>query len=360
MILEAEYGDKFQRMSLSIISEGITAVGGDGFVDNVDISGTAYFTEGEGPSPVFMMDIIDDAFSSMNQIFLETLSESPDAFLSQIASVEVSVERPSSNEGNAMDNDDNGDDDSLKMWVIAVAVASTAVCSLFLFCCICICCLGDPDEDDEHDLKQTDTDELPTSRGSKSDDEDDHGIVENNTLSDENMGDLQVSTTNLDDNSIFSQDSSKFTYNPKSIVSAGDHTFQTYETDVEGTWRQGRASNLAGTGIELPFGNDISAINGGVGMSRIDVADGDSLLLSESEVDTISPTGTLGTYGDMSGMTDMFSPEELRARRVPSSIRNKPVATATHNALLDDLDDLGKRMQAYRASNRFSPKTDKL
>jgi len=287
-----------------------------------------------------LTSVVLNAFVSEIDVFIEVLAESPDPFLGAINDIEIDNANTDTTNNNNEQGNRNGDgnDSGLNLWIVAVAVAATALCSFLLFCIVCVCCLGDDEgDDDDQDigLKQTDSEESkPQTQASEIDEEN----PQLNRMPSGYSRKLDMEGI-LDDRSLMSQDSSKFTYNPKSVVSTGEFTFQTKDND---------GPNTAENPIFWKPSNESSNVL--TSMSRIENMN-DSLVLSESEVN--SPTGTLG---EMSDITDFNTLEERKRQQqafsTPLTSNKQPPQSASKtgaaSSILDDLEDLSQMVNSHR------------
>ena len=372
-MLTQEYGDDYVRVATSVFSQGITAVGvSGGFVDTMGLSGSVYFEDGTGPSFDLLSTVIDNAFKEDYEVFFEILSESSDPFLASLESVNINVEKADTSEDTQS---------GLSTWVVVAIAVGSAVCSAGFLCLLCICCLGDPEDEDEDitAVKKTSSSgsgETHVKTSTKASDE----VASDIDVESIHGAQLRNNQENMDVQSITSQDSSKFTYNPRTEMTEGGFTFQScYSQEVRSSnidadlWKYGGIiPDGAADGVEVPFGSDISAIEAGKdGPHEIDILEADSRSLTTAgslflhPTDVMSPhersQATVGTYGGMSlAMSEVgigiiedeieptrtLSKRRTRSEKQSSSRQIRPSGTA--QGINDDLNDLGEMVAAHR------------
>ncbi|KAL7563956.1 hypothetical protein ACA910_017569 [Epithemia clementina (nom. ined.)] len=382
LIFVKEYGVDFVRVTTSVVSEEMSAVISGGFIEKLDVKGTAYFEDNVSPSLEQLDSVVKQAFQTDLEVFIEILSESTDPFLETLNVVDVQV--------NASVSEESSPSGLSTGAVVGIAVGSALFSAGFL-CLLCICCLGDPEDEEENvpSFKKTESDESGQTNGSKK---------ASTKASDDAASDIdmecmsgigiRLNQEHLDLQSITSQDSSKFTYNPKTDMTDGGFTFQScYSHDGNASLMDIDISKYGGVipegvsdGLEVPFGQDISAIVDGkegnydltevVGLRSI--ATGGSLFLHGG--DGLSPhersQATVGTYGGMStaglsmamsevgiGITeDDMEPRKFpkgRTRSLEESVGGTKNQSNTGSAIgiHEDLNDLGELVAAHRKAN---------
>jgi hypothetical protein len=317
------YPDSFERVSLSIQSRGIQPDDTDGFVVAVDISGTSYFVDGTGPSEGEVENILKEAFRKYNDLFLDILADSPDTFLSEISYVIIVVNGESVVDTPVVARTKD-DDDSLDVWVIATMAAGAGFIFIFAVCLLCICCIGD--EDDVNDpipaIAKSGSNGTQKSKSTKSASHDDESAMNEKD--------------HLEVRSITSQDSSKFTYNPRSVRSSGGFTFASFNTntpnvevDIE-SWQ--KKSTMNTEGAKAPFGNDISLIEAKKDLSHIVERDEES-----------------GSGHDLS-LSDLQRKESDRRHYLGNASRASLDLNGNAKDVIDDLNDLSLQVAQYRTS----------
>ena len=360
-----EYGEDFARVSTSISSEGIAAVGSGGFVDMLEVIGSAYFEDGSAPATVDVFQVINQAFQTDIELYIEILSESSDAFLSSLNIVDVKVQTPSSYKDESS---------GLGTWVVVGIAGASSVFSAALLCILCMLCLGEPDEDDEATSgtkkKSDDSQGLPDTQKTSTKSSEEESPVDIDVESGSGIG-LHFQE-HLEALSITSQDSSKFTYNPRSDMTDAGFTFQSgisregnssiVDTDL---WKYGSVIPESTTnGVELPFEQDLSAIvigkdgNPDIIEGGIRSIETDPCLLLTS-TDLLSPTlsqATGGTPGgSMAGMSEVgigIIEDDIEPSRKMSKPRSRSFAQVQKNGaaqgIHDDLNDLSQMVAAHR------------
>ena len=137
----------------------------------------------------------------------------------------------------------------------------------------------------------------------------------------------------LETRSISSQDSSKFTYNPKSIHSSDGFTFASFNTnsqfDVE-SWQKASTINRS---VMAPFGQDISAIENKKDLSHI----------LEKDEESGSSSHDLSTLRGLH-----INQEDDRQRRNQSDGRHSVDLSGAAQGVIDDLNDLSRQVAEYR------------
>ena len=255
----------YEQVRLSVQNYDIVADNG-GFVATVELRGTAFFKD---DAPADMSPLIVDAFSDYNEVYLESLTSSKDNFLQGLSYAVVTVD------GNVAMEDRNKKGgiggDSLDTWMIALIAGGIAFVAVMSVCVILFCCCVGGGSTTASSMT-----DIPKSRTAESRD----------TRSTEDYATTRRSRSPSPVRSITSQDSSKFTYNPKSSCrSKGSFDFNgsALEMDVE-AWQKGSTINGNHT---LPFGHDISAIETKKDLSLIQEENSDSTpdsLLSERKL----------------------------------------------------------------------------
>lgn len=316
------YDDLFERFSLSINSRGIKPDENGGFVVVVDLTGTAYFVDESNITEEEVMSVLKEGFRKYNDLYLEILADSVDPFLSEISYAIVLVD----GEG-VVDIivPEESTDEGLKVWAIAAIAAAAGFFSILAVCLLFICCVADPDEDEDkipdisksrsHVSKKSKT----TTSSSKVDDEES----------------IMFGKDHLETRSISSQDSSKFTYNPKSIRSYDGHTFASFNTNTEydvEAWQKGSTINRS---VMAPFGQDISAIENKKDLSHI--------------VERDEESGS--SSNELSGLRGLnINQDDESERQKMSHGRHSLDLTGAAQDVIEDLNDLSRQVAQYRKS----------
>ncbi|CAB9502139.1 expressed unknown protein [Seminavis robusta] len=240
---------EFSHIGLSVDSYDIDASSESNSV-SFKFSGTAFFNSSPAPTQDDVLQILAQSFLGRNsQEFTSSLMQSKEPFLQRLsyAIVQVNgyvipggVDTESANPQQTEEPDQSFD---LEMIAIIVGCATGAV--LLILLCYCLCCVGvEPEDADAYD-------DSP-SNGKPA-------IQQSQTS--ETQDDIEaVSEPPSSPQSIASQDSSVFTYNPTSKISFDASTLSTNTTDTNALdlalWQQRNTINSR----YAPFGHDISAI----------------------------------------------------------------------------------------------------
>eukprot|EP00977_Amphora_coffeiformis_P019409 scaffold7221_cov165-Amphora_coffeaeformis.AAC.2 len=313
------YGDSLDRFSLSINSKGIKPDDNGGFVVAVDITGTANFVEGSNILEEDVMSVLKDGFRKYNDLYLEILADSVDPFLSKISYAIVIVDGE-----DVVDiiTPDSSVDQSLEVWAIAAIAAGAGFISILAICLLFIFCLADPEDDEVPEVSKSRSNvskkSKTTAASSKEEEEEESEIY---------------GKDHLETRSISSQDSSKFTYNPKSIHSSDGFTFASFNTntqyDVE-SWQKASTINRS---VMAPFGQDISAIENKKDLSHI----------VEKDEESGSSSHDLSTLRGLH-----INQEDDQQRR--SGGRHSLDLSGAAQDVIEDLNDLSRQVAQYRKS----------
>ena len=291
----------------------------------VDIAGTSYFATDANVTTNDVMDVLKDSFRKYNDLFLDILAESVDPFLADISYAIVIVD------GDSVVNTiikETPEDDGLKVWAIAAIAAGAGFITIMSVCLCFICCLAEPDDEP---YKVPDVSKS-ASNGSKK-------TKSTSTSSKEEVEEESEMFGNdpLETRSITSQDSSRFTYNPKSVRSNDCGTFASFATNIsnmEGdleSWQ--RASTINNHGM-VPFGQDISAIESKKDLSHILERDEESGASSH----------------DLSALRGLHIKDEDEQRRSTGGSRRSLDLSGAAQDVIEDLNDLSRQVAMYRKS----------
>lgn len=262
------------------------------YLATVVMSGIVYFEDNAAADQDVVTSIAQTAFVEANEDFLKALWDtSSDPFLRQIGSAIVKVNSVPFNATNATEDDNDDEDvtkesgateDSSKLatWMIALISGTATFCLVFLTCTSCIFATKldyIPEIPEPPKTKSAAT-------GATADEE---ASVEGGASSfhdDTNFGtNAQRSPSTV--HSITSQDSSLFTYNPKSVRSYASNGSKTFGSGMftanSGLDMDLQAWQNGGTVVKddnhIPFGNDISAIENKKDLSLIQEEDIDDM-----------------------------------------------------------------------------------
>lgn len=321
------YSNKFERLSLSINSRGIEEDDSGGFVVAVDIAGTSYFKADANVTTDDVIDVLKDSFRKYNDLFLDILAESVDPFLAEISYAIVIVD------GDSVVNtviQEPPEDDGLKVWAIAAIAAGAGFITIMTVCLCFICCLAEPD-DEPYKVPEVSKSSSNGSKKTKSTSTSSKDEVEEEST--------MFGKDPLETRSITSQDSSRFTYNPKSVRSNDCGTFASFATNIsnmEGdleTWQ--RASTINNNQGMVPFGQDISAIETKKDLSHIIERDEESGASSQ----------------DLSALRGLhIKDDDEQQRRSTGSSRRSLDLNGAAKDVIEDLNDLSLQVAMYRTS----------
>jgi hypothetical protein len=283
---------QFSHTSLSVTTYSIDSTtdggkknnGGESYIASMDLAGTIFF--GDAPPQEQVSTVISAAFQQQNQLFLQSLVQSTDPFLQDInyAIVRVVKNNEKTNQANA-----TGASSDLDSWMLAIIVGAGTFIVVF-FCCLVFVCFTPLSE------LQPDIENHGSSRSGKS-------IKPIDTKDTDNASDDGAEFWEGDDaerptptslspvRSITSQDSSRFTYNPKSGRSNDSDPERGFLTgpaepdDIE-AWEQEEGTINRST--NMPFGHDISAIEKHKDLSLIEEGDFEDVTPHKPEAGVIS------------------------------------------------------------------------
>jgi hypothetical protein len=219
------------------------------------------------------------------------------------------------------------DDGGLKVWAIAIIAAGAGFATILAACICFICCMADPDEEP---YKVPDVSKSTSSASKKS-----------KTTSSSSKEDLEEDSEifgkeQLETRSITSQDSSKFTYNPRSIRSNDAYTFASFNTNsshVESDVESWQKSSTINQSVAVPFGQDISVIEKKKDLSHI-VEKDDESGSSSQDISAIRGVSVRNHVARYQGNID----------------RNSLDFNGAAQDVIEDLNDLSRQVAHYRKS----------
>jgi hypothetical protein len=284
----------FSHTSLSVTSYSIDGDGdsstgegsGTGYIARMDLAGTIFF--GDAPPQVQVSTVISAAFQQQNQRFLQSLVLSNDPFLQDINYAIVRVVQPRGAGGRsntaAADPNVNAEESSgMDSWMLALIVGAGTFVVVFCVCLLCVCFTPlselQPDSIEyagsgkQPPISTKDTSDVSLD---VSDDEENDPYEKTRRASHHDPERPTSRQPRSPDLSVTSQDSSRFTYNPKSARSSttgGSFLNGPAEAlDIE-AWEQG-STIIDRSGMNMPpFGHDISAIENKKDLSLIEEGD---------------------------------------------------------------------------------------
>jgi hypothetical protein len=384
---------QFSHTSLSVSTYSIDSAAATGRAENngdlsyiasMDLAGTIFF--GVAPPQEQVSTVISAAFQQQNQLFLESLVQSTDPFLQDINYAIVRVVKKSGNTNQANSSEASSDLDS---WMLAIIVGAGTFIVVF-FCCLLFVCFTPLSELQPDDIEQ---------QGSHSGNHTIKPIVTKDTMDNasEDGADFwegedaeRPTPTSLSPvRSISSQDSSRFTYNPKSGRSNDSDTGGGFLTgpaealEIE-AWEQEGSINRS---TNMPFGHDISAIEKNKDLSLIEEGDFEDVTPHKPEagIITLQQQKLKGQYlsrqavfetdhrrggrGASTGASSQQRPagssrgtnnnnstqgasSSLAVSRPPKvSIKSNNNNTSAVNNVIDDLNDLSAQFDKHRGGN---------
>jgi hypothetical protein len=303
---------------------GLASDNADGFIATTDLTGYAYFDVDSDISEDDVTNALKDAFRKYNKLFLEILAESDDAFLSDIRYAIVIVDGDSVLDRKVTNE---SSDETFPIWAIAL-VAAGAGFALVVGLCLCfIYCLGEPDEDQDgvYNVSRTNSRETKKSKSTTASSTPDE---EESTMYDHE---------HFEARSFSSQDSSKFTFNPKSVFSNTNTfaSFNTNMTNIDNHVQNWQRDSTIEQGSNTAFGNDVSAINEKRDLSHID----------EREEESAESFDAFNLHGDRQYQSRNNRQSSLRNSGRPSGV------SGGAKEVMQDLDDLSQQVAMYRTSS---------
>lgn len=336
-------GVAFDKLSLSALSYDVEEAN-DGYVASMTLTGRAFFTEGTSPSQQEVTDLTAKIFQEENQEYLKALMVSNNLFLqdTQYAIVRVDGNVVSENRGQA-----DGKQNAINMdsWIVLLVGGITGFIVVLLVCVMWYCCSYVSSDDHDMNVRKT------PSKATK------------NTIDDESLNERSQTPSPV--RSIASQDSSVFTYNPKSSKSVDSKTFGSFLTNNTGTeidveaWQKG-SKVQKDTSI---FGHDISAIENKKDLSLIEEGSDEentpdkrrpgSSYLNKYPIANMQGSGRpgrssvgsqLGSIRQSSSSSSSYSSSSSRSTKK----RNIDLE-ADAEELINDLKDLSVQINRYRS-----------
>lgn len=343
----------FDKVSLSALSYNIDEVNG-GFVAEIVFKGRAFFADGKAADQHDVIAISKDVFQMENQAYLEALMLSNDPFLTDISYAIVNVggdveaenqdvlsKRPI--DSIAPPSEDDTFFQGLNKWTIITLAGAGGFLTVCLVCLLWCCCSSIADDTP---MAMPDTVKPNETKG---------------TQDEESYMPETKAPSPL--RSITSQDSSVFTYNPKSCRSTDSRTLgslltsnPTMEMDLE-AWKRG---STVQKGV-VPFGHDISAIENKKDLSLIEEgSEGEEATPDKARLGRFKPSGYTLTERslhelDRSEMQTIPRNRSSSSSRSSSQSRNRnsrrsqPIDLEADAAeVIKDLKDLSFQIDRYR------------
>jgi hypothetical protein len=282
---------KFQKLSATIQSYDVHVDDGSmedtipHYVATVRLTAQAFFLSQSMANQDLVISVAKAAFNDKKEDFLRTIWDvTQDPFLRQISTANINVTGVPLNssefvndieKSSIQDDADTKSDTTIDAWLIALIASGGAFCIVFMTCAACVC--------------STKLDDLPalqeptkskSTASQETDDEESRHDGESEVNANTNFGTNAMRSPSTV-HSITSQDSSIFTYNPrstKSYTSNGSKTFGSgFFTANSGLEMDLQAWQNGGTVIkdenQIPFGQDISAISNKKDLSLIEEED---------------------------------------------------------------------------------------
>lgn len=267
---------------------------------NITITGQAFFLEGTNFTQNNVSELTAVSFVN-NKDFLQALHDSEDPFLASVKhavfkvnGATVAAENEETGNSTASgSNNGNG----METWMIALVVGAAAFLLVTCTMVTCICCMT---VNDEHDMRKE-----KMSHPMK-DQLEGTGAYPPSDLHIEDDGEDFAIKSPISGKSIGSQDSSTFTYNPKSVMSFDSRTISSFftsntaEMDIA-AWQSGSVINQN----QISFGQDISDIEKKNDLSLIQEGEDES---TSSPV-CISETPNKGKYRSLLSSGNDNSPQ---------------------------------------------------
>ncbi|GAX24596.1 hypothetical protein FisN_4Hh114 [Fistulifera solaris] len=327
----------FDKVSLSAMSYDITEVH-DGYVASMTLTGRAFFTEGTSPSQQEVIDMTSQIFQEENQDYLASLMVSSNVFLqdTQYAIVRVDGNVVSENRGQ-----DGSNTFSMDSWIVLLVGGATGFLVVLTVCLLWYCCSYVNSEEPDAVVRKT------PSKATKNTAEEDESLNER-------------SQTPSPVRSISSQDSSVFTYNPKSSKSVDSKTFGSFltnntgsEIDVE-AWQKGSKVHKDNS----IFGHDISEIENKKDLSLIEEGSdeentpdkrrpGASYLAKYQQGNLQAARPSAGSHTN-SIRRSSFSSSSVSSSSSRANKRRNIDLEADAEELINDLKDLSVQINRYR------------
>jgi hypothetical protein len=290
-----------------------------------------------------------EAFAGDSTNFLDVLSVNTDPFLSNILTARVKVNGAAVVDTGGADNGIEAASRSaahkwhLELWMIALVAGAGAF--LLVFCCIVafICCIKVDDQTKvEHQSATPATDHTKM-------------VVQTKTSNThEGDGDDLEGKTPSPQRSITSQDSSAFTYNPRSQRSNASTKFSgsyfTHNSGIEmdvAAWEKGSSVKSG----QLPFGHDISAIEDVKNLSLIEEeSQSDAGLQNSNSInsrtkETLREKESLFALSSGSGISGISAQQLLTEAAVQDMEREERSTYSIHSRPSDESEMSVKKMK---------------
>ena len=294
-------------------------------------SGSAFFNSKTAPPEDDVLGILAHSFLGGNsQVYTRTLMEADNPFLKRLSYAIVKVngfEFPPSVTSNAEESQSS---DSMDKEKIAVIAGISAASVLVLLLCYCFCCVSTDDNNgmDEHPAPQKKR-TIDTSDTS-------------NDIEESEDVEAVISPAPSSPQSIASQDSSIFTYNPRSRMSFDASTLSTNTTDTNTmdlqSWQRRDTINSSRF---APFGHDISAIE------MLNENKRDLSLIEEGDESATPVKRSTNSKGDHLSK-DLLSKQERRERSERTKSRNTSYLSEASSDVIADLRNLSQQINHYR------------
>jgi hypothetical protein len=314
---DVKAGEKFDKISLSVTTYGMELAEDGGYVARASFDARAYFQEGTAPTEQDAIAFATEALQQGNQEFLQALIDTQDPFLSDISYAVVKVN------GKRLDGAEDNDGKRSSgiqwtgwtdhNWALGLVAGAVSFFLVLCLCLICIWCTPVDDEDLAEPVRKT-ISKASTGQTSKRSD-----------ASNRSPSPVQ---------SIGSQDSSVFTYNPKSNVSTTSSIF-TYGHPAS-TLSQGTTSTPAFGGASVFTSNSGLELDAEAWRKGSTVSKGDSSIFGGQNISAIETKKDLSLIEEGSeGGDDVEEiPSILHLKKMHTTTSIKPVSLSEY-ALAD-------------------------
>ena len=340
----------FDKISLAVNSYGMELSDNGGYLARASFKVRAFFQDAATPTQQDALEVSKSTFHDNNQEFLQELMSSTDPFLADLSYAVVKVNGENVNVGSDKDTSSGVDSENWweRNWVLGVMAGAAAFFVVVCICFLCIMCT--PLEDN---------DVAPSVKASKS----------SSQQTNQTSSDSRDSRSPSPARSITSQDSSIFTYNPRSNKSTCSSVF-TYgnqassKSQATTTFFGGSNSVFtSNTGLELDVeawqkestvqkdnslfgGHDISAIESKKDLSLIEEC-------SEDGEETPKQQGHAKRHLTEYSLSELERGDQRRralSRSRRASRKAEPDTPSAPDYVIDDLNDLSHQFNHYRQS----------
>jgi len=338
---------QFTRTSLSALSYDIQEEA-SGHTATLHLEGRAFFEDGTSPSQDDVSQRTMNIFKENNAAFLQALMKSSDDFLRGVSYAVVTVD------GNVVAEERNANAISTepKSSIFEFTTLSIILMSVFggvmlfmLACLVWYCCSSVQDEGPE--------DIHPALRKAVS-------RATGKTAEDESYMKRPPSPVR----SITSQDSSIFTYNPKSCKSMESRTFGSFAAATTGTemdleaWKNGSKVQKD----SMPFGHDISAIEAKKDLSLIEEGSegGEDVTPDRHNLSRVARVARETAEHSLLTLETTDRKIRCQSSRLSQGSRHSSSSKNSKNKFIDlegdaaevinDLNDLSYQIDRYRSS----------